>query len=464
MLYSLSFMANGLLSFALVLILPHILPASEFGLLSLLMVSGFLFYAVLFEWLRICVLRFTNNPSQRVMNARNKSIQNIYFILGVLTFIIFCMVAAYMHDVAIIVVGVFIISQGWFDYHMARTRAQFLRGAFSRLLITRACLSFAVSIAIAYVTENGVLTILGVVAANIIAGALQRYPDLGATKPRTYPAFIKRCAVYGLPLVIGAASAIIAPFLFRAAIASDLGMENVGQFSLPFDTVQRIMTFIAMSFNIVSFQNLIRDYPGLNRRDFQIKTGHAASMIAMFVIPALIGFWAVGPYFSALFIPDDFQTYFNALLPIALITIGFYIAKSFMIDVVLMVIHETRALALSALVIFLISFLWITNIHEPTLAHYAYGLLTAQGSAFILSVIWLWAKGHSPIMFNHLWRIVISAVIMLGVLMVIPDISNPLWALGINVSAGIAVYGAMIWALNPLAIRTQIKQLAKSTI
>lgn len=461
MIYSLAFIASGVFTFALLLVLPHLLGPEAFGMFSLVMTGGTFIYTVCFSWLRNSVLRFLATRSNRVSISRRVTFQWLYKVVGISVVLaggVAMLVLQHWIAPLTMMAGLaLVLSQGQLDFRTAVTRALFLKGAFTRLLFLRGFCTLVLCAGIAYFTKNAALCVIGAALANIICVQERlRHPYLvKASQIKPNMVFVRRCIFYGFPLIAGGVSSTLIPFLFRGAISAHQGAAAVGIFSLPFDTVQRIIMFLAMAVNIASFQNLVRAHDRLDRMNFRRKAGEAAAQISILVAPALVGFALIAAPYAEIFVPETMRADFIGLVPLAVLTAGIAITRYFIFDAILMVVHQTMILLAGSALSLAIAVAWMVFYGASlSLGGYGLGLLAAQCGGLALSLFWLWRCRQLPIFGSDLPKILVAAGLMAGAVSLLPD------NLFLRVGAGAAVYAAACWWLDPVQIRRRIKDIA----
>ena len=203
------------------------------------------------------------------------------------------------------------------DYAAAQFRARNLPRAFATIFALRQTFCFLGAAAIAYSRRDAATTVAAMTMANLAAaiavGGALRVPGarLAAARGRDIVQFL----VYAKPIVASMVIYALISLINRQVAFERLGAAETGEFSLAFDLSQRLFQAIYALPEILLFQYALqRDrQEGRAAAEAQIASNVVLSLAIL--LPAVAGYFAMGPTFEALVVPSAYRGEFG---PIAL--------------------------------------------------------------------------------------------------------------------------------------------------
>jgi O-antigen/teichoic acid export membrane protein len=261
--------------------------------------------------------------------------------------------------------------------------------------------------------------------------------------------------VYALPLVAGNAIYSLIPLLNRSLLADAQGYAEAGYFSLASDMGLRLFGTLGATLEIVLLREIIRLDETRGRIAAQKRIAKNILLVLMVALPVAVGLWMVLPAFDRLIVPPSFQgrfaNYMAILIPgFAAITIfqaAFY--------PVFLVGKRTGIATLAALLglgVNLALGLGLASTLGP--AAYAFG----QTAAFlvVLAVMATATLRVLPVLppLRDCALVVLAAAVMAAVIWPLRRQFSAPVELALQISIGVAVYGALILACDVARCRT----------
>ena len=242
--------------------LPFVLEISEYAKYSLTLGFSQLVSALLFEWLRISIVRHYHVSSDLDLAKINATIWNCYghIVVALLLVSGVAFAVASLNEVAVLVglIAGGAAFQAMFDARQAEDRVLQQNGRFAVRAIVRAALSLSIGLVVAAVTGSGLAVVLSFIAI---------YPlvSIDYTRRFSFPSLrggslqaVKFLAGFGFPAALGTNLAVATPNLVRTIIVTSLGLQTGGVLLLTLDLSQRVFSTLGTAINTVTVPNAIR--------------------------------------------------------------------------------------------------------------------------------------------------------------------------------------------------------------
>ncbi len=339
------FLVNAALSFALSLVVAHLVGPDAFGRYAVALSVSVVINTALFEWLRLSTTRFY---SERVRSEAPG--------IGATLDIAYATTAASViaATAALLVSGLDLglppgllaaaaavgLSVGIFDYRTAQARARFLDRRYGALLLMRGTLAFVLATGAAWLWREPTHILLGSALAAIVALAAlhERRPAWSDGFDR---ALLGRFARYALPLVAASAIYQLLPLLNRSVLASRSGFAEAGYFSLASEVAVRLFQNLGSALDLALFQLAVRaeERDGVEAGERQV--GRNLAIVLALLLPAAVGLCAVWPSFEALFIPSTFRGQVAGPMMLAIPAFAAYALVQYGFNPIFQIRHRT---------------------------------------------------------------------------------------------------------------------------
>lgn len=310
------FLVNAGLSFALSLVVAHLIGPAGFGRYALALSIAVAINTILFEWLRLSATRFYSERSRTsdpgIRHALGRGYLALALLLAAATALAVALGFSFgMSGPLLAATASAGLTLALFDYAAALARARFLDRIYAGLAIVRGLGAFLLAAGAAWLTGDAALVLAGSSVAALLAVALVRAPLADAPVPAPTPgAQIGLFARYALPLVAASALYQLLPVVNRLVLADRAGFAEAGYFSLAGEVGMRLFQNLGSALDLVLFQMAIRADETLGRAAAERQITRNAGLIAALLWPASVGLWLVLPSFEAVFVPSTFQGHF----------------------------------------------------------------------------------------------------------------------------------------------------------
>ncbi len=456
------FILNSLLNFVISLLVAKFLGPAEYGRFVLAVSVGIVVQTLFFDWLRLAATRFYSERARVERPQIRATLDAAFGLIAALAttaaLAIFALRIdlALSHELAALAIGVG-VSNGLFDFASALVRARFHDKAYGVLVVAKNLLAFGLTVGGALLFHSANVALLGMMVS--VAGSLfaarGELRDENARVRSAQRALAMRFLAYGLPIVFANFLYQTVPLVNRIAVSQINGFAEVGRISLAFEIGIRIVGAVGSALDVILFQIAVR--AETTEGEAAARAHIARNLAAVFavVLPSVAGCWLVLPSFQALFVPENFRGafahYFTlmtpALLAFALINYG--------VNTAFQIAHRLSPLVIAALVACLANFLCVIFLPATADASkFAVAQSISSCSGLVALILMLF-------MLKPMWprlRDILGAIAATGIMVAaglpLRDAAPGVATLAAQIVAGVAVYGAIAYALDVARLRS----------
>ncbi len=346
-----SMVLANLANLAIQFVIPRVLLPAEYTQFAITWASGQLLAAVLFEWLRIGVVRYSGGVDAAAGADLRQALTSMYVLMvGVTAVLALVMLCAGLTSQSLFWAGfaVFYASvQGMFDGRQARLRASFQNLKFSLTWMARSILSFVLTIGAAILCDDAAYAMAGL-CLSFVAVAIFSGPRAGMwIRPRSKEVIF--LARYGF---FAASAGIITYAIPVAARYVMIHLEGEGGSAgavLSLDLAQKVVIAIGTAANLVLLQPVIRRVAA-DASVARSELGAHLTRIFAITAPAMVGLIYLNEFAAGYFVPASFMAAYEAIAASSVIAASLICVKSFGVDALFVVSGKTGYSALSGLV------------------------------------------------------------------------------------------------------------------
>jgi O-antigen/teichoic acid export membrane protein len=446
----------GIIAFLAIPLFTRVLDPDAYGKYALIVATASLINAVLYQWLRLSLLRYL--PAYRENPAKLKS--TVLTMAGVIAVgSAFCAgamsllpIAASWHAV-IWPCWLLLTTQSAFEIFCEHTRAiirpwQYMGMQFARVTIW---VSLGAAIAFFGGTWRGPLAgmVVGMAIPSVWAW-FRQWRDARVSIDRKVLAAV---AVYGLPLSATVALAVVIASSDRFLIASLLNEGAAGIYSVAADLASQSLTLLMMVVYLATFPLAVRAWEQEGPPAARQRMRHNAAMMLVVGVPTTIGLAILAPNIAQCVLGKSFRAPATAIMP--LLAIGALLAglKAFHFDLAFQfaqqTIHQVWIVLVAAVVNVVLNLVAIPRLGIQ-------GAALASAIAYVVSIaLTAWyGRRHFAVPFpiRALAEVSLAGGAMALVIWPLRG-QRGVVMLAAQIACGAAVYGATLAALNFLGIR-----------
>lgn len=345
----LSLIVANLTNLAIQFVIPRLLPSAEYVSFSVFWSSGQLFAALIFEWLRLGVMRYSVDSSQQGVDGFNAAIRFSY----ALSFLISAVVGVFLllvsrHDGYYFWLGIILIYacvQGGFDASQASLRARLKNVRFSMSWMVRSFVSFFLTVGLAWYWGSALYAAIGLCLSYLIVFVVSDFKLSLKFPQRADVRFLFR---YGAMGAVGGIVLFSIPVLCRHILATGLEPSVSAGAILAIDLSQKVLIVFAVALNLVLLQPAIRraaESADCAKREQQ---NHFLRIVAI-LPPFAIALAFLTSAVDTFFVPPDFVDGYRQSVYIAIISALLICIKSFGVDAIFIISGRTSYAAYSSL-------------------------------------------------------------------------------------------------------------------
>lgn len=328
----LSLVLANLANLGIQFVIPRLLVPEEYTRFAMMWASGQLVAALLFEWLRIGVVRYSaNDPGdpRRLPQALAALYATLLVGASVVAVIL---LATGKTGSAIFMAGLILFygcAQGAFDGQQANLRARFLNVRFSVTWMVRSVLSFSLTLVVASAFSDGRFALAALSASFLIVTLF------AGLSPRSlrWPAWSSVVFLMKFGLFAAAAGIIsfALPLVARYAMVHYAGGTDSAGAVLAVDIAQKILMALGTAVNLLLLQPVISRVNRDPEEGPQYMESHLINVVALFsaaMVVLLYGNSVMVTYF----VPPAFLESYSKVSLLAVISIVLVCLKSYGLD------------------------------------------------------------------------------------------------------------------------------------
>jgi len=452
----------GVLNLAAIMVYTRLLAPDEYGRYALVIAGVGLANKLLFEWLRLALLRF--RPAHEAQAQTFQASILAGFAGLVLASALLGGAALAVSEAGprqLLATGLALLwVQALFELELEQARSRLQPRRYGLLSLTRAGLALATGAALVGLGLGALGPLLGLILAMLIALARPLVLTLRALEPRAWdPLLLRRLAHYGAPLAATAALSFVITSSDRFMLGWLMSEAAVGRYAAGYDLTTFAIGLLMLVVNLAAYPLLIQvhEAEGADAARRQIALNLAALLGVG--LPATLFFLLFADNLAAVLLAPSFAGPAAAIMPpIALATL-INALKAYYFDLVYQLgqrtIIQLRVVLIAAGVNIVLNLWWIPPFG---LEGAAYASLAGQLLALTLS--WLWGRHifALPALSRDAAKVVLATVLLVPLLWPLRELTGPLALLGQMAALGLLFAGLLI-LLNVAGIRTSLPLL-----
>ncbi len=468
--YFLSRVFPSVLNFLAFAIYTRLVSPEQYGYYAIAFASILLLNNILFQWLRLGLLRFL--PKYQEKEERQMFLSSILkcYVLSICIFIILftviysvVLLTGYTEfGYLIILSAVILIVHGWFEATLELIRSSYNPNHYGYLFFSKSVLVIIITTTLCYFEfgAHGLLT--GILAGQILPLSYFtiRYWK-GVSLKKADSLLVKKILTYGLPLSVTSLMVFVLDASDRILIGIFLESSAAGLYAVGYDLAKQSIWILMLSVNLASFPLAVKALEQKGKESAIIQLKSNFTLLSGIAIPGSIGLIMVSKEISQIFIGSDFSE--TAMILIPVITIGVLLAgfKSYYFDQSFQLGERTLMqfwpVSVGAVTNVLLNLWWIP-VFGITGA--AYSTVVSFAVSLALSILIGQKVFKLPFPAEAFSKILISGIIMGAIIYSINTGSN--WLnLILKVLIGILTYSLLLFTLNTGDIKNQIKKILK---
>jgi O-antigen/teichoic acid export membrane protein len=449
----------GIIAFLAIPLFSRLLMPEDYGRYALVMATVGLLNALLFQWLRLSLVRylpaFKDDPA-RLKSTLITSSLLLIAILGVVAGVACLLPIAHGWRAVIGACWVMLAVQTMFELSCEYARSALQPWQYMVLQVMRSSAIIGLGATLMLLGWGWWGPLIGGAAGMALAVAWvyrRQWADVRLTIDR--PALAKVCQ-YGLPLSMTVALTVVISSSDRFLIAGFMGEGAAGLYSVAVDFTSQTLTLLMLVINMAMFPIAVRAWEHHGREAAQAQMRSNAALLMAVGVPCVIGMTVLAPGIANCFLGQSYRATAAQIVP--LVALGAFLAgfKAYHFDAAFQFAHRT------IYQVWIVLFAAIVNLGLNWIAIPRWGINGAAGAsvvAFLVSIAltaWL-GRNHFALPFpvGACARVLIAGTAMAGAVYPFRSSVNP-FAVAAQIAGGAATYVATLLACNFLGLRDSI--------
>jgi O-antigen/teichoic acid export membrane protein len=446
----------GIIAFLAIPLFSRLLEPADYGRYALVLATVGMINALLFQWLRLSLVRFL--PAFSDQPARLKSTLVSVTLLLVLTMGIIggivCLFPVGHEWRELIGAGWLLLTvQSFFELSCEYARSALRPWQYMVLQVMRCTSIIALGVALILIGWGWWGPLLGGAAGMGLAILWAFARDWRDVRPVIDRPTLAKLAQYGIPLSMTVALTVVISSSDRFLIAAFSGEAQAGLYSVAVDFTCQTLTLLMLVINMAMFPIAVRAWEHHGRQAAQDQMRANASLLMAVGIPCMVGLIVLAPGISNCFLGKSYRSTAAQIMP--LVALGTFLAgfKAYHFDAAFQFAHRT------IYQVWIVLFAAIVNLALNYFAIPIWGINGAAGASVLAYVIaialtaWL-GRRHFVLPFPALGaaQVLLAAGLMAAALA--PFRSQlGVFAVATQIAIGAAIYATVLVALNFLGLR-----------
>ena len=449
----------SLLAFLALPLFTRKLSPEVYGRYFLVMSTAGLLNALLFQWIRLSLVRYL--PAHRDDPAKLRSMMMTVTCLLILALapiagILWLLPIAREWKPTILPCWLLLAVQAIFELCCENARGTLRPWNFMWLQVARSTGNVAIGFVLVILGAGWWGPMAGLTIGMGLSAAFVLRRDWAGMDWTINREILKQVARYGLPLSLTVALATVIGSSDRYLIAWLQNKEAAGLYSVGVDFTTQTLTTVMMVVNLAMFPLAVRAFEQQGRQAAQEQMRSNASLLLAVGVPCVVGLTVLAPGIANCFLGKDYRATAAHIIP--LIALGAFLAgfKAYHFDAAFQFAHRT------IYQVWIVLFVAIVNIALNWIAIPRYGINGAAGAsvlAYLISIVltaWL-GRRHFVLPFPiQPCAQVMAAGGMMALLLYPMRGDHRAVAVVLQIVAGAMVYGGVLIAFNFLDLRDML--------
>jgi len=454
--YALARGVPGIINFLAIVIYTRMMAPGEYGQYALVIAGVGLLDSVLFQWLRLGLLRFL----PRYLKHPDALLSTLFLaFLSVITLTSLLGIAAYFwigeerHD--FLIAGLILLwVQAWFELELELARSQLAPARYGVMSVFKSLLALVTGILLLSLGLGGVAPLLGLIGGMALASLLFACREWRVIRADAFDmSLLKRLLRYGLPMTATYSLAFLVGSSDRFMLGWFLGTDAPGLYAPGYDLTQFSLMMLLMVVNLAAYPLVVRAMEQGGTAEAQDKLKDVLVLSVAVALPVATGLAVCSENIAGVMLGERYREAASSLIPVIALSSFLFGMKVFYLDLAFQLSKKTYIepwiMLVAALVNVLLNLWWIPLFG---LTGAAAATVFAYGAGAYLA----WRLGRKvfslPQPSSEIWKIVLVCVVMGMVLGLTVD-SRGAGALLGQITVGVVIYLLGILLLDVSGIR-----------
>jgi len=447
----------GIVAFLAIPTFSRLLDPAGYGNYALVSASVGLLNALVFQWLRLALVRYlpAYKDNSDTLKSTLLTVQYLLIaLLGAAAAVICAIPAARDLRAVVVCCWVLLAIQAPFEMFCEHARARIRPLQFMSMQLVRAFISLALGAGLIVAGFGWWGPLIGVGVGMLLPVAYAFGRDWRGLRLSIDRRALATICQYGLPLSLTVGLTIVISTSDRFLIAGMLGRDAAGLYSVAVDFTSQTIWLLMTVISLAVFPLAVRAWEEQGRKAAQDQMRHNAALLLLVGLPAVVGMAILAPGIADCFLGKSFRHAASHVLP--LVAVGTFLAgfKACHFDAAFQFVNRT------IIQVWIVLVAAVVNVALNLVMIRRFGIngsAVASVLAYVLSIVLTAVVGRRylalPVPVRPLLQTLAAAGTMGLALYPLRHRLGPV-ALATQIAAGAAVYGAALFALDFLGVRT----------
>ena len=452
----------SLLAFATIPLFTRLLTPAEFGQYALVLSWAGLANALVFQWMRLGVLRFYAEHAEAPGMLLRTALVAFGVLCGVGVVVAVGATLLMPQEVPPALAALtlaMIASLAWFELNQQLLAARLEVSRYGVLAFAKAFLFLGIGWAIVRAGGGGYGLVCALVLSMLVSSfalttrlwwSLRGNFDFGK---------LRTLVSYGAPLTLTVGLMVVTGYSDRLLIGQVLGGQAAGIYAAAYDLTDQSIAVLMGVVNLAVFPMAIRALHEQGVESARRLLREGASVLLLVALPATVGLVLLAPEVSGALLGREFSAGGRAIMP--WVAVGSLVAglRAYHFDLVFQLTQRTRLQVWIALAS-AVSNVGLNILLLPRFGVIAaaYTTLISYGVSLGMSVVlgWSFWAGEGPFVTRDAIRIVVGCTVMGVALWGLPPMQPGWVALVAKSAVAVVSYGVAVVALDVYGIRMRL--------
>jgi len=450
----------GVVNFLAIAVYTRLLSPEEYGQYVLVIAWVGLGYAVLFQWLRLGLLRFLPRYQKENRSILLATIVVAFLVTALTTVFIGSLVFLFWPNFKL--TGLLMLSfalllvQAWYEINLTLLSSQLKPLRYGIVSLSKAVLALLLGwyLAIRGLGVPGL--ILGLIVGFLVPGLWTTYYEWHRVKIGQFDRSIfKKLLTYGLPLTATFALNFVVSSSDRIMLGWLKSTEASGLYAVGYDLAQQSLVMLMMVVNLAAYPLAVWNLEQKGIKAAQIQLKQNCILLLAIAMPAAAGLAILAPNIAHVILGESFRQSAARIIP--LISLGAFLMgfKAYYFDLSFQLGQHTQSQTLIALISasvnILLNFWWIPNFG---IYGAAYATIIAYALGLVLSVVFGRSIFRLPVPVADMIKLSMATILTSLTLWPLAQFKGARALMG-QILSGIIIYGAILAVFDILAVRTK---------
>ncbi|NLZ54329.1 MAG: polysaccharide biosynthesis protein [Thermoanaerobacteraceae bacterium] len=450
----------GVINFLAIAVYTRLLSPEEYGQYVLVIAWVGLGNAVLFQWLRLGLLRFLPRYQKESRSILLATILAAFLVTVLTTVFLGTLLFLFWPNFELswflILSFALLLVQAWYELNLTLLTSQLNPLGYGVISLTKAVLALLLGWYLAIRGLGAAGLILGLIFGFLVPGLWTTYYEWHGVKIQKFDRSIfKKLLAYGLPLTATFALNFVVSSSDRIMLGWLKSTEASGLYAVGYDLAQQSLVMLMMVVNLAAYPLAVwnLEQKGIQAAQMQLKQN--CILLLAIAMPAAAGLAILAPNIAHVILGEAFRQSAARIIP--LISLGAFLMgfKAFYFDLSFQLGQHTQSQTLIALISasvnILLNFWWI-----PKFGIYgaAYATIIAYALGLVLSVVFGRSIFLLPVPVVDMIKLSMATILTSLTLWPLAQFKGA-WALMGQILFGIIIYGTILAVFDTLAVRTK---------